>query len=113
MVHPLFNQEGELVASIQVISREKKNAKGKQKLYAGFTNFDEQFFHIVAAFVQAKVGSILANFERKRIQKEVVQTISAASIICTQRSYSDFIMNCREILPRYFGFEGIGILFRD
>ena len=22
-------------------------------------------------------------------------------------------MNCREVLPKFFGFEGIGILFRD
>ena len=50
---------------------------------------------------------------QKRTEKEVVQTIKAASVICTQRSYSDYIMNCRKILPQFFGFEGVGILFRD
>lgn len=43
----------------------------------------------------------------------MVQTIKAASIICTQRSYADFILNCQKILPEFFGFEGVGILFRD
>ena len=42
-----------------------------------------------------------------------MSTIQAASIICTQRSYSDYIMNCRKVLPEFFGFEGVGILFRD
>ena len=40
-------------------------------------------------------------------------TLKAASVISTQRSYVDYIMNCSKILPEFFGFEGVGILFRD
>ena len=31
----------------------------------------------------------------------------------TQRSYSDFIVEIKKSLPKYFGFEGLGIMFRD
>ena len=50
---------------------------------------------------------------QKRTEKEVISTIKAASIISTQRSFSDYIMHCKKILPTFFGFEGVGILFRD
>ena len=43
----------------------------------------------------------------------MIETIKLTSIICTQRSYSDYVFNCKKILPDYFGFETIGILFRD
>ena len=55
MTHPILNEEGELCLNVQIMAREKKNAKGKHKLYAGFTNFDEVFFGIFSAFIQAKV----------------------------------------------------------
>ena len=55
MLHPIFNQEGELLACIQVISKLKNNSKQKSKLFSGFTNFDEMFLRIYGAFVQAKI----------------------------------------------------------
>ena len=36
-----------------------------------------------------------------------------ASAICSQRSYADFILQAKKILPKYFGFDGVGILFKD
>lgn len=99
MTQPVFNADGDLCLTIQVLAKEKKNSKGKTKLYSGFTNFDEVFLAIFSSLIQAKLQQILATMAQKRTEREVVSTISAASIICTQRSYSDFIMNCREILP--------------
>ena len=55
MTHPIMGADGELIACIQVISKQKKNAKSQMKLYAGFTNFDELFFGMYSAFIQAKV----------------------------------------------------------
>ena len=109
MTGPMFNQDGELSLNIQLISRRKRNSK----FAAGFTNYDEVFLQVFVAVIQAKLHQILSSIAQVKTQKEVVSTIRAASIICTQRSYSDYIMNCREILPEYFGFEGVGILFRD
>ena len=36
-----------------------------------------------------------------------------ASVISTQRSFVDYLLHCRKILPEFFQFEGLGILFRD
>ena len=113
MAHPIFSADGELIACIQVLSKEKKNARSTQRFFIGFSNFDEIFLAISTIFIQTKFQQIMAQRRMKKTQKEVVETIHAASIICTQRSYSDFIVNCREVLPQYFGFDAIGILFRD
>ena len=95
MLQPIMGNDGELAMAIQLIAKEKKNSRGnKNKLYAGFTNFDEVFLAIVAYFFQTKLQQILAFMAQKRVEKEVVGTIRAASVICTQRSYSDYIMNC-------------------
>ena len=109
MSAPVFNAENDLSLNVQIISRRKRNSK----FAAGFTNFDEIFFHLFVTALQTKLHQILAGIAQYRTQQEVVSTIRAASVICTQRSYSDYIMNCREILPEFFGFEGVGILFRD
>jgi len=60
MTHPVFTADGELCCCIQIMAKEKKNAKTKNKLYSGFTNIDEIFLGILSAFVQAKVQQILA-----------------------------------------------------
>lgn len=39
--------------------------------------------------------------------------MKTTAIISTQRSYSDLIWRIKKILPKFLGFEGIGILFRD
>lgn len=41
------------------------------------------------------------------------ETIRLAVEISTQRSYADIITSCRQELCKYFGFEGLGLLFRD
>ena len=109
MSFPIFDIEGETSLNIQLIPRKKKN----MKFPAGFTNVDEAFLQILAAVIQAKLHQIMAQLARKRTEREVIKTIGAASVICTQRSYSDFILKCSKILPDFFGFEGVGILFRD
>lgn len=48
-----------------------------------------------------------------KTQNEVVDSIEVASFISTQRSYCDLIMSVKTIFPKYFGFEGAGILLYD
>ena len=60
MARPIFTADGELCCCIQILSKEKKNAKGKVKLYSGFTNVDEVFLGILAAFCQSKVQQVMA-----------------------------------------------------
>ena len=94
---------------MQLVSRKKAGSKQN----SGFTNFDELFLSLVAAMLQAKLHQIQANQLQRAREREVVSTLKAASVISTQRSYVDYIMNCSKILPEFFGFEGVGILFRD
>lgn len=60
MTHPIYNADGELTMTIQVMAKEKKNSKGKVKLYQGFSNFDEVFLSIFSAFVQTKFQQVMA-----------------------------------------------------
>jgi len=83
MTHPIYNSEGDLFMTIQVMSKEKKNSKAKVKLYTGFTNFDEVFLAIFSAFIQTKMQQILAQMAQKRTEREVIATIDAASVIST------------------------------
>ena len=55
----------------------------------------------------------MAQIAQNRTQKEVVQAIATTSLISTQRSYADFMLAAKRIIPDFFGFEGVGILFRD
>jgi len=47
------------------------------------------------------------------VQNEVIATIKLAAVVTTQRSYSDYLTACKQALPEFFGFEGVGILFYD
>ena len=56
MAHPVFSSEGEVLLSVQLVS--KKTAGSKHN--AGFTNFDELFLSLVAAMLQAKLHQVQA-----------------------------------------------------
>lgn len=43
----------------------------------------------------------------------MVRTIKTASVVAAQRCYADFSLYCRKVLADFFGFDGIGILYRD
>ncbi len=74
---------------------------------------DELIFRLIGNILQTKLQQAHAFREKRHIQKEVVQTIKISSLISTQRSYADLILASQEVLPGFFQFEGLGILFRD
>lgn len=39
--------------------------------------------------------------------------IELSALICTQRTFSELFKNMRVFLPKFFGFESVGILLRD
>lgn len=39
--------------------------------------------------------------------------MKTTAVISTQRSYADLIWRIKKIMPKFLGFEGLGILFRD
>lgn len=87
--------------------------KKNSTFYSGFTATDELIFRLIGNILQTKLQYSHALIEKRAIQKEVVETIKMSSLISTQRSYSDLIIASQEVLPSFFQFEGLGILFRD
>lgn len=59
------------------------------------------------------MSQLLANRKKKEMQREVINTIKLAGAVCSQRNQSDLIVNIKEHLPIYFGFEAAGVLLRD
>lgn len=108
MWFPVFTPEEELCLTIQVLPKSKR---GSHK--AGFTLTDEIFLTLIGSLFQTKLHQLTAQRDVRRTRKEVVNTIEMASVITTQRSYSDFIIQAKDSLAKFFGFEGVGIMFAD
>ena len=69
--------------------------------------------NMISHFVQIKLQEILALKYSRRVMNADKHMIQIAGEISTQRSYADLITVVREMLPIYFEFEGVAILFRD
>lgn len=48
--------------------------------------------------------------EVNKKEKAIIDTLMLTSEVCTQRSYVGLFEKMREFMPRYFGFEAVGIL---
>lgn len=83
------------------------------KRHIGFSLIDEQVIKLIAAVINIKLDQIMALENKTNMQEEVLKTIELAAGICSERNQSDLIKNMKEQLPKYFGFEGAGILLRD
>lgn len=79
----------------------------------GFYMVDEVVMKMVTAVFQMKLDKLIAEQEIVTKEEEVVNTIQLASSICTQRSYRDLLRVMKTALPKFFGFDALGILLRD
>ena len=43
-------------------------------------------------------------------EQSIIDTLNLTSEVCTQRSYRGMFEKMREHMPRYFGYEDVGIL---
>lgn len=60
-----------------------------------------------------KLDSLLLRIECEQKSKHLMDTLSLASKISTQRSFKSLIKVVKDLLPKYFGFESVGILLLD
>ena len=60
-----------------------------------------------------KLDKLIAEQEIGIRETEVINSITLASHIGCQRSYRDMLRAMRDALPKFFGFEGLGLLLRD
>ena len=137
--HPIFDSDGKLLGTIQVESKyrlRKLGAAGgpgegvqssrgsqkdskiengvlKKKEYLGFSMIDEQVMSVISSTARIKMDQLVSLRRRTEMEQEVVNTIELAGAICTQRSQTDLVHQIKESLPKFFGFDGAGILLRD
>ena len=92
------------------MAKKKKNAP---QFRQGFTQVDEVFMNLVGSLFQTKVQQIMTNQDLIHARKEVITTVEVASQITTNRTYADLITTIQKYTPQYFGFDAVGIMFRD
>ena len=79
----------------------------------GFQPADEQIMRILTYFLSMQFEKTATRREVNLREKEVTDTLQLASEVCSQRSFSGLFQKMREYMPKYFGFEGVGILLYD
>jgi len=79
----------------------------------GFYLIDELLLKVFVHTLQMKLDKVTSEKEIHVKEEEVVATVQLASDICTARSYRDLLRRMRGTLPKFFGFEAVGILLTD
>ncbi|TNV74045.1 hypothetical protein FGO68_gene12534 [Halteria grandinella] len=74
---------------------------------------DEQMLQIIMHFLQIKLDKLTTDQDYAVARKEVLDSIKLATMICTQRSFSELFDNMRQFIPKFFGFQSVGILLKD
>jgi hypothetical protein len=100
MSFPVFSQDDEVAFNFQVKAKTKRHSK----ISAGFSMFDDMFFQMACVFVQVKLHELIERQERNVHKQEVVDTIKLVSIVSTQRTYADLILQMKKLIPAYLGF---------
>ena len=47
------------------------------------------------------------------MEKEVLDTIKIAGVLCNQKTQAELVRHIKQLLPGFFGFEEVGVMFRD
>ncbi len=76
----------------------------------GFQTADEQVLKIVCQFLAMQIEKTTTRREVNKKEKAIIDTLMLTSEVCTQRSYVGLFEKMREFMPKYFGFEAVGVL---
>lgn len=79
----------------------------------GFTQSEECLLRIFSSFLLVKVEKIQAKKDSQKKEFEILDVIEMTQSIMNKRSYNRFLRELRTMLPRFFGFEDVGILIYD
>lgn len=74
---------------------------------------DRIMMTILREVLQIKFESLLALRQKSKMQKEVLETIRITGLLCNQKTKTSLINSIKQELPRFFGFQEVGLLFRD
>lgn len=74
---------------------------------------DQHVLSLIVSVINMKFDQIISNEASEALKEDVLQTIRLAGKICTQRSYAELVRNLKQSLPRYFGFQAVGVMLKD
>ena len=107
---PILSKKDEILAWLQLTYKNKRGFKEKD---IKNSKIDRMIFGIYSTVVQVKMESIISNMKSEEKHSHLFDTLSLASRITTQRSYRSLITEIKLLLPRYFGFDSVGVLLLD
>jgi hypothetical protein len=115
---PIISDEDELIATIQVEAFPKTYLGSTDdpltsNKFFGFSQMDRIVLSLIKTVMEVKLDNIYALQQRKTMQREVLQAIKLSGTICNQRNKISLLREMKQQLPRFFGFEDVGVVFRD
>jgi len=91
----------------------KANQEPERKQHIGFAMIDRQVAQILTVAINLKLDQLSSAQQRRAMEREVLDTIEIAGLLCNQRSQAELVRNIKQLLPGFFGFEEVGVMFRD
>lgn len=107
--YPVRLRDEDILLIVQVDSKLNK----KTNKHMGFQPADEQIMRIMSYFLSMQFEKTATRREVNQREKEVTDTLQLASEVCSQRNFTGLFHKMREFMPKYFGFEGVGVLLYD
>ncbi len=83
--------------------------KKTNKTY-GFHASDEQVLKIICQYLAMQIEKVAAKREVNKKEQAIIDTLQLTSEVCTQRHFQGLFHKMREFMPKYFGFQGCGVL---
>lgn len=102
-------KDEDIVLIVQIDAKKNK----KTDKFMNFQPADEQIMRILSYFLSMQFEKTATRREVNLREKEVTDTLQLASEICSQRNFTGLFHKMREFMPKYFGFEGVGVLIYD
>ena len=107
--YPVRLKDEDILLIVQVDAKVNK----KTNKHMGFQPADEQIMRIMSYFLSMQFEKTATKREVNLREKEVTDTLQLASEVCSQRNFTGLFHKMREFMPKYFGFEGVGVLLYD
>lgn len=110
------------MGAIQVVSNEEEikvsdkrhiHVHKKRTIYKGFSIIARHIIEIFSIILSVKLDGMDSQNRENEIKDEIMHTIRLAGEISTKRSLPELAQSIKKLLPKYFDFEAVGVLFRD
>jgi len=76
----------------------------------GLSSTDEQVLKILCQFLAMQIERSTTKTAVARKEQAIIETLELTSEVCTQRNFTGLYKKMREFMPKYFGFQAVGVL---